>query len=129
MASIQTCESKFQLSYFLSIFVATYTICYFSAGKAQCLLGSLLGLLGDKWVCVGSIVLKRKQGLSDEQAAACPGTVVDLIPKKLESFAMSLMLKRLSDATDKQTYFCADHDMTVNLKAFCHQHLNSVTNI
>ena len=73
----------------------------FSAGKAQCLLGSLLGLLDDKWVCVGSIVLKRKQGLSDEQAAACPGTVVDLIPKKLESYAMSLMLKRLSDANNK----------------------------
>ena len=97
--------------------------------KAQCFLGSIFGVLDDKYVCVGSIVLKRKQGLSDEQAAACPGTVVDLIPKKLESYAMGLMLKRLSEATDRQTYFCADHDMTVNLKSFCHQYLNFVTNI
>ena len=87
----------------------------------------MFGLLDEKWVCVGSIVLKRKQGLSDEQAADCPGTVVDLIPRKLEAYAMSLMLKRLREASDKQVYFCADHDMTVII--VCHQHLKIVTNI
>ena len=63
---------------------------------------------------VGSIVLKRKQGYTDEQVANACGTIVDLIPKKLEGYAMSLMLKRIRSATDESSYFCADHDMTVN---------------
>ena len=74
--------------------------------KAQCFLGSIFGVLDDKYVCVGSIVLKRKQGLSDEQAAACPGTLVDLVPTKLEDYGMRLMLKRIKSETDKQFYFC-----------------------
>lgn len=81
-------------------------------------MGSLFALLDDKYVAVGSIVLKRKQGVSDEQAAAAPGTIVNLIPKKLEGYGMELMLKRMRsyNTEDKQTYFCADHDMTVNKK-------------
>ena len=90
-------------------------------------MGSLFGLDGDKYVCTGSIILKRKQGLSDEQAAACPGTVVDLVPTKLESYGMKLLLKRINEATKKQVYFCADHDMEVIIT--CHQHLELVTNI
>ena len=118
------------------IIVATYTYIFFSAGKAQGFLGSLFALLDEKWVSVGSVVLKRKQGLSDEQAAAGEGTIVDLVPTKLEGFGMKLMLKRIASATDKQVYFCADHDMQVNkLSALlsaqtsrCHQH-HFVTNI
>ena len=90
-------------------------------------MGSLHALLDDKYVSVGTIILKRKQGLSDEQAAACPGTVVDLVPTKLESYGMRLMLKRIKSETDQQFYFCADHDMQVIMT--CHQHLKLVTNI
>ena len=96
-------------------------------------MGSLFALLDDKYVAVGSIVLKRKQGVPDEQAAAAPGTIVDLVPKKLEGYGMELMLKRMRsyNTDDKQTYFCADHDMTVikkTTKSLCHQH-HVVTNI
>ena len=65
-------------------------------------------------MAVGSIVLKRRQGYTDEQVATACGTIVDLIPKKLEGYALTLMLKRIRSATDKQSYICADHDMTVN---------------
>ena len=75
------------------------------------------------------MVLKRKQGLSVEQAAAGEGTIVDLVPTKLEGFAMELMLKRIASETDKQIYFCADHDMKVNQEsAFLHRN-HVVTNI
>ena len=67
-------------------------------------------------MAVGSIVLKRRQGYTDEQVATACGTIVDLIPKKLEGYAMALMLKRIRSATDQPSYFCADHDMTVNNK-------------
>ena len=50
------------------------------SGRAQCLLGSLFGKLEDQMVCCGSVVLKRKQGLTDDQVENCPGTLVDLIP-------------------------------------------------
>ena len=124
----QTCKS-YSMShtiYFHGNFVVTYTTPMFSAGRAQCFLGFLFGLLDGKYVAVGSIVLKRKQGHSDEQAAAAPGTVVDLDPKKLEGYGMKLMLKRMRsyNTEDKQTYFCADHDMTVNQNAttsLCHR--------
>ena len=53
----------------------------FSAGRAQCNLNSLYGKLGDRWVCCGSIVLKRRQGLTDEQVENCDGNLVDLVPK------------------------------------------------
>ena len=94
--------------------------------NAQCFMGSLHAVLDDKYVSVGTIILKRKQGLSDEQAAACPGTVVDLVPTKLESYGMRLMLKRIKSETDQQFYFCADHDMQVIIA--CHQHLKLVIN-
>ena len=97
-----------------------------SAGKAQCHLGSLFGKLEDKWRCVGSVVLKRKQGLSDEQAAAAPGNVIDVAPKDMEGYACNLMLKRIRSATEKQTFFCADHDMQVNQNAHYMQHCHTI---
>ena len=100
-------------------------ILFRSNHNAQCFLGSLFGLLDDKWVCTGSIILKRKQGVSDEQAAACPGYIVDLVPTKLEDYGMGLMLKRIKSETDQQVFFCADHDMTVIIT--WHQHFKFVT--
>ena len=54
--------------------------------------------------------------MSDELAAESPGIIVDLIAKKLESYGMRLMLKRIRDATDKQCYICADGDTEVIIK-------------
>ena len=84
--------------------------------KAQVALVSLYGRLDGRMVCCGSLCIKRKQSLSDEQAAECPGIVVDLIPKKLETCGLELMLKRIRDATDKKCYLCADGDTQVNIK-------------
>ena len=52
-----------------------------SAGRAQCSYSSLYGKLDDRWVCCGSLVLKRRQGLTDEQVQNCDGILVDLVPK------------------------------------------------
>ena len=65
----------------------------FSAGRAQCNLNSLYGKLDDRWVCCGSIVLKRRQGLTDEQVEKCDGILVDLVPKvsfQIDASSLSL---------------------------------------
>ena len=54
---------------------------FLSAGRAQCNLNSLFGRLGDRMVCCGTIVLKRRQGLTDDQVEQCDGILVDLLPK------------------------------------------------
>ena len=77
-------------------------------------MGSLYGTLGDKQASCGTIVLKRKQGLSSTKAAACPGEVVDLPPQKLESYALSLFLKKIRCSTDKRCYLAADGDKKVD---------------
>ena len=80
------------------------------------MLGSLFGKLGDTWKCCGSIVLKRKQGLSEEKVQNAPGEIVDVIPSALESYAFRLLMKRLASSTDKTFYICGDGDMTVQIK-------------
>ena len=65
-------------------------------------------------VCCGSLVIKRKQSLSDEKAAKAPGVVVDLIAKKMETFGLGLMMKRVNSITKKKFYLCADGDTQVN---------------
>lgn len=77
---------------------------------------SVFGELDDKMVCCGSIVLKRRQNLSEEKAQNCPGEVVDLIPTELESYAFRLMMKKLASETDKPFYIVGDGDMTVQNK-------------
>ena len=77
------------------------------------MLSSLYGLLGDKHVCCSSILLKRKQNLSEEKAENCPGEVVDLISKQMESYAFQLQMKKLASLTKKQFYICGDGDVTV----------------
>ena len=82
--------------------------------KAQVALVSLYGRDSNgRMVCCASLCIKRKQSLSDEQAAQCPGIVVDLIPKKLETCGLELMLKKIRDATDKKCFLCADGDTQV----------------
>ena len=73
-----------------------------SNNKAQCLLGTMFGKLDAKMVCVGSVVVKRKQGLSNEKAEKATGNVVDLPADALEGYALELLLKRLASATKKQ---------------------------
>ena len=87
----------------------------FSGGKAQCLQESLFGRLGDKMVCCGTIVLKRRQNLSMEKAENAPGEIVDLAPTDLESYAFRLLMKKLASQTKKQFYICGDGDMTVQI--------------
>ena len=77
------------------------------------MLSSMFVLLDGKYYCVSSIVLKRKQGLSDEKAENCVGEVVDLIPKQMESYAFQLQMKKLASETSKQFYICGDGDTTV----------------
>ena len=67
-------------------------------------------------MCCGSLVIKRKQSLSDEKAAKAPGVVVDLIAKKMETFGLGLMMKRVNSITKKKIYLCADGDTQVNTK-------------
>ena len=82
--------------------------------KAQVALVSLYGRDSTgRMVCCASLCIKRKQSLSDEQAAECPGIVVDLIPKKLETCGLELMLKKIREATDKKCFLCADGDTQV----------------
>ena len=78
-------------------------------------------------MCCGSLCIKRKQSLSDEKAAEAPGVVVDLIAKKMETFGMGLMLKRIASFTKKQFYLCADGDTQVNTKPkhYIKRHYNS----
>ena len=45
------------------------------------MLYSLFGKNGDKMVYCKSIVIKRRQGMTDEQVENAPGLIVDLFPK------------------------------------------------
>ena len=75
--------------------------------KAQVALVSLYGRLNGQMVSCGSLCIKRKQSLSDEEAAECPG---------IETCGLELMLKRIRDATDKKCYLCANGDTQVIIK-------------
>ena len=80
MAFIVMC--KFYLNFYVPMILGIQALDQtFSSGRAQCMLGSLFGKLEDRMVCCGSIVLKRKQGLTDDQVENCPGELVDIIPK------------------------------------------------
>ena len=77
---------------------------------------SLFGKLGDKYVTVGTVVLKRRQGIPLEQASQADGNIVDLIPQKMESYGQALLLKRVRSETDQQFLFVADGDHKVNFQ-------------
>ena len=79
-------------------------------------MGTMFGKLNDKMVCVGSVVLKRKQQLSAEKAAKASGILVDLRPDLLEGYALELLLKLLATATKEQFHLAADGDMKVNIR-------------
>ena len=109
----------------------------FRNNKAQCNLVTLFGLLNGRFVCCGSFVIKRKQGLSMDKAEEASGIVVDLPPKKLEGFGLELLLKKVAAYTKKQFHLAADGDMQVKtVTIFRHHHPSpkflspiSVTNI
>ena len=94
----------------------------FSASKAQAVLASMFGLLGDRYVTCGSVVLKRRQGYTEEQASQADGNVVDLIPQKMESYGCELLLKRIQSYNNegKQFLFVADGDQKVILVIRAH---------
>ena len=69
-------------------------------------------------VCCGSVVLKRRQNLSEEKAQDAPGEIVDLAPTDLESFGFRLMMKRVASQTKKPFYICADGDLTVQIASY-----------
>ena len=56
------------------------------------MLYSLFGKNGDNMVCCKSIVIKRRQGMTDEQVENAPGLIVDLFPKVI----FNLMLESRS---------------------------------
>ena len=62
----------------------------FSDGKAQVVYCSLFGLLDEKYVTVGTVVLKRRQGIPLEQASQADGNIVDLIPQNTRSRCIHL---------------------------------------
>ena len=103
----------------------------FRNNKAQCLWGTMFGDLDGKMVCVGSVVIKRRQQLSMDKAEKASGIVVDLPPNALEGYALELLLKRIGSETDKQFHIAADGDLQVwmlSSTSLCHQH-HYVTNI
>ena len=75
--------------------------------KAQVVLSSLFAEHENQSVCIGSILVKRKQRLSDDLAKAAPGIVVDLPATELESYALELQMKRVRTYTDRKFYLCA----------------------
>ena len=78
-------------------------------------MGTMFGKLEDKMVCVGSVVLKRKQELSAEKAAKANGNIVDLKAIHLEGYGLEVSVKRLKKAMkDKQFFLAADGDMKVH---------------
>ena len=96
----------------------------FRNNKAQCIWGTMFGDLDGKMVCVGSVVIKRRQELSMEKAEKASGILVDLPPNALEGYALELLLKRIGRATDKQFHVAADGDLKVNNQSttsLCHQ--------
>ena len=90
----------------------------FRNNKAQCALATLFGFLNGKYVCVGSVVLKRKQLLAMDKAEQASGTVVDLPPNLLEGYGLQLLLKRVAEYTSKQFHLAADGDLKVILSPF-----------
>jgi len=88
----------------------------FSDGKAQVVYCSLFGLLDEKYVTVGTVVLKRRQGIPLEQASQADGIIVDLIPQKMESYGQALLLKRVRSEYDQEFLFVADGDHKVNFQ-------------
>ena len=63
--------------------------------------------LDEKSVCVGSCVVKRKGDLTDETAKKGPGIICNLIPKKLESYALELLVKMIADRSKEQFFLCS----------------------
>ena len=91
--------------------------------------GTMFGDLDGKMVCVGSVVIKRRQELSMEKAEKASGILVDLPPNALEGYALELLLKRIGSATDKQFHIAADGDLKVNNQSttsLCHQNHNVI---
>ena len=83
--------------------------------------------MDDKYVSVGSIVLKRKQQLSMDKAEKAGGNLVDLPPDRLEGYGLDLLLKRVAAYTSKQFHLAADADLKViYVTNICHQHLSSI---
>ena len=77
---------------------------------------SLFGKLDDKYVTVGTVVLKRRQGIPLEQASQADGNIVDLIPQKMESYGQALLLKRVRSEYDQEFLFVADGDQKVTFQ-------------
>ena len=75
--------------------------------KAQVILSSLFAEHENQSVCIGSVLVKRKQRLSDDLAKTAPGIVVDLPATELESYALELQMKRVRAYTDRKFYLCA----------------------
>ena len=75
--------------------------------KAQAMLSTLHAEHEGKTVCISSLLLKRKQRLSDELAKTAPGIVVDLPAGQLESYGLELQMKHLRNVTDRRFYLCA----------------------
>ena len=78
-------------------------------------MGTLFGKLEDKFYCVGSVVIKRKQLLGTDKAEQTDGILVDLPPTRLEGYALELLVKRVKAATSKQFHLGADGDMKVKI--------------
>jgi len=94
-------------------------------------MGTMFGDLDGKMVCMGSVVVKRRQQLSMDKAEKASGIVVDLPPNALEGYALELLLKRIGSATDNQFHIAADGDLQVWMQSptsLCHQH-HYITNI
>ena len=63
--------------------------------------------LDGKSVCVGSCVVKRKGDLTDEAAQKGSGIITNLVPKKLEAYALELLVKMIAGRTKEQFYLCS----------------------
>ena len=77
------------------------------SNSAQACWGSMFSKLDGKSVCVGSCVVKRKGDITDEAAKKGPGIICNLIPKKLEAYALELLVKMIADRTKEQFYLCS----------------------
>ena len=77
------------------------------SNSAQACWGSMFSKLDGKSVCVGSCVVKRKGDVTDEAAQNGPGIITNLIPKKLESYALELLVKMIAERTNEQFYLCS----------------------
>ena len=89
------------------------------ANSAQACLGTMFSKLDGKSVCVGSCVVKRKQNISDEAAQTALGIIVDLIPKKMESYALELLTKMIALRTKEQFFLCSAQGFEI-----CSYHMN-----